>query len=174
VDEGRRLAQERLAHDPQDRDALFSMTIADGLVADYSSLVERRHWNGLGHAQQAQSYAARLLKVDPTANDAYLTNGVSEYLLGSVPFFLRWFIHFDGVEGSKPQAFRQLILVARSGHYLGPFAKVLLSIGYLREGKPRESQTLLSQLVQEFPDNPLYRKELARISDGLRNGTLAP
>jgi hypothetical protein len=172
VNEGQRLAQERLARYPRDRDALLSMTIACGLVADYSSLVERRHWNGLGHAQQAQSYAARLLKADPTAYDAYLTSGVSEYLLGSLPFFLRWFIHFDEVEGSKPQAFHHLTLVARSGHYFRPFAKILLSIGYLREGKPRESQILLSQLVREFPDNPLFRKELARISDGLRNGTL--
>jgi tetratricopeptide (TPR) repeat protein len=174
VNEGQRLAQERLARYPRDRDALFSMTIAAGLVADYSSLVQRRHWSGLGYAQQAQRYAVRLLKVDPTAYDAYLTSGVSEYLLGSLPFFMRWFIHFDEVEGSKPQAFRYLTLVARSGHFFGPFAKVLLSIGYLREGKPRESQILLSQLVREFPDNALYRKELARVSDGLRNGTREP
>ena len=72
------------------------------------------------------------------------------------------------------QAFQHLTLVARSGHYFRPFAKILLAIGYLREGQPRESQVQLSELVREFPENPLFRKELARISDGLRGGTLGP
>jgi hypothetical protein len=55
-----------------------------------------------------------------------------------MPFFLCWLIHFDGVEGSKPQVFQHLTLVAHSGHYFGPFAKILLATGYLREGQPRE------------------------------------
>jgi hypothetical protein len=169
VNEGQQLARDRLAAQPEDRNALFSMCIANGLVADYNALIDKRQWNGLGYAKRSQTYAVRLLKLDPTFYDAYLTTGVSEYLVGSLPFFLRWFVHFDQVQGSKSQAVQNLKLVARSGRYFRPFAKILLAIVYLREGNPWQSQTLLGELAQEFPNNPLYRKELDKISERLRN-----
>jgi predicted Zn-dependent protease len=84
--------------------------------------------------------------------------------VGSLPFFLRWFVRIDGVEGSKDQARVKLTRVAESGHYLKPFAQILLAIYYLREKKPAESQKILAELSRQYPENPLYRRELQRIS----------
>ncbi len=158
----RRHAEARLGANPRDEEALFTMCVVSGVETDYAALVEKRQFGSLTYAKQSQRYAVRLLTENPQYYDAYLTAGVSEYLLGSMPFFLRWFVRFDRVEGNKKKAVDNLKLVARSGLYLKPFAKILLSIIYLREKQPAESERMLREFSHEYPDNPLVRKELAR------------
>ncbi len=157
----RRSAYNRLAKQPRDSEALFTLCVVSGVETDYAALVEKRQWGSLSYAKQSQKYAARLLSQDPTYYDAYLTSGVSEYLLGSIPFFLRWFIRFDQVQGSKQKAIENLELVGRSGRYLKPFAKILLAIIYIREKQPRKSEAMLREYARDYPENPLIRHELA-------------
>jgi hypothetical protein len=146
------------------------MAITQGVIMDYTALVEKHQLSSLAPARRANNYAQQLLKVNPQFYDAYLTTGLNEYLLGSLPFYVRWFVHFDGVNGSKDTGIENLKLVARSGHYLRPFAKILLAVCYLREKQPRETQQLLAGLSSEFPANPLLRKELAKVSSDLAHG----
>ncbi len=160
-------AEKFLAIDPQDRNALFALCMTTGIQTDYTVFVEKRHFSGLAQAKRSHRFALDLLKLDPTFYDAYLTTGLSEYLVGSLPFFVRWFVRFDAVEGSKEQAVRNLELVSERGRYLGPFARILLAVIHLREKRPHESERLLTGLHREFPENPLIRKELARLSERL-------
>jgi tetratricopeptide (TPR) repeat protein len=148
---------------PNDRDALFAMCVVSGMTTDYTALVEKRQMSSLSPAKRANAYAQRLLKLDPNFYDAYLTAGFSEYMIGSLPFFIRWFVHFDNVEGDKQRGVRNLELVAREGRYLGPLAKIFLGIIDLREKKPQEARKLLAELVRDYPQNPLYRKELDKL-----------
>jgi hypothetical protein len=165
-------AKTRLATNPNDRDSLFANCVTAGLVTDYMSLVEKRQFRSLSWARQSHRHAVRLLEVDPDFVDAYLTTGISEYLVGSLPFFVRWLARFDQVEGSKDQAVRNLERVASFGRYLGPFAKICLSLIHLREKRPSRTRQLLQELVQEFPANPLFRKELARLDGKFSKGEL--
>lgn len=164
VKTSQQLAQSRLDADSEDRDALFAMALTTGIETDYAAFVEKRQLASLSHAKESQRYALRLLEAHPTFYDAYLTIGLSEYLYSSLPFFVRWFVHFDQTQGSKEKAVSNLQIVARSGRYLGPFAKILLAVIRLREKMPREAQKLLVELTQEFPENPLFRKELSRLA----------
>jgi len=152
-----------LARNPDDRNALFTMCISQGVATDYMALVEKHQMMSLSPAKRSNSYAQRLLKVDPKFYDAYLTAGFSEYLVGSLPFFVRWFVHFDNVDGSKQRGKDNLTLVAEQGHYLKPFAKILLSIIYFREKNPQESRSLLADLAHDYPANPLIRNEMAKL-----------
>ena len=162
--EGRRLAQARLAAKADDDDALFTMCIVSGVLTDYTSFVEDKHLSSLSNAKEAQRWALALLKSDPTFYDAYLTTGISEYLVGSLPFFVRWFVRFDQVEGSKEQAVHNLELVASKGRYVGPFARILLAIIHLREKRPEVSHRILVELAREYPENPLIRREMEKIA----------
>jgi hypothetical protein len=164
LDDAQRRAEATLKSNPNDRLALFAMVVASGVSTDYMALVEKRQMGSLGPAKRGNGYAQRLLKLDPTFYDAYLTSGFSEYMIGSLPFFIRWFVHFDSVEGDKRRGVHQLEMVARDGHYLKPLAKVFLGIIDLREKKPREAQKLLGELVHDYPANPLYRKELDKLN----------
>jgi hypothetical protein len=163
VDDAQKRAGAVLKTNPNDRDALFAMCVVSGVSTDYMALVEKRQISSLSPAKKANAYAQRLLKLDPKFYDAYLTAGFSEYMVGSLPFFIRWFIHFDNVDGDKQRGVHNLELVAREGHYLRPLAKVFLGIIDLREKKPQEARQLLAELVHDYPRNPLYRKELDKL-----------
>ena len=157
-------AEKALAANPRDRQALFSMSIVEGVTTDYMAFVEKHQIASLSPAKRSNNYAQQLLKLNPPCVDAYITAGISEYMVGSLPFFIRWFVRFDNVEGSKDQGVRNLELVVRDGHYFKPFAKILLGIIHLREKRPRETEKLLESLAHDYPSNPLFRKELARIN----------
>ena len=112
--------------------------------------------------RQSQTISLRLLKSHPDYADAELSGGACEYLLGSMPFFVKWFLRIDGVEGQKSAAARKLERVATSGRYLGPFARILLAIVHLREKQPALRFAILDQLSRDFPENPLFRSRPKR------------
>ena len=156
-----------LQANPNDRAALFAMCVAQGVATDYMALVEKRQIASLGVAKRSNIYAQRLLKLDPTFYDAYLSAGISEYMVGSLPFFIRWFVHFDNINGSKEKGIENLQKVAKGGHFFRPFSKILLGIIALREKHPNEAVRLLADLTREYPENPLFRKELNKLSTKL-------
>jgi hypothetical protein len=152
---------------PDDPQALFAMCIAQGVATDYMAFVEKKQFSSLSVAKRSNGYAQQLLRVDPKFYDAYLTAGISEYMIGSLPFFVKWFIHFDNVAGSKDRGVDRLKLVAREGHYFKPFSKIMLSIIALREKRPQEAQQWLTELARDYPENRLFRQELAKVSTKL-------
>jgi len=174
VGKAQQLANARLAASPGDKDALFALCISEGLVSDYKALVEKKQLRSLSNVRQAHGYALRLLEADPNFQDAYLSTGVSEYLIGSLPFFIRWFVRIDQVDGSKQVAIRNMEQVAAHGRYLAPLAEILLAIVYLREKQPEKTVRILDDLCRKFPENPLFRKELAKVTEKLRTGELKP
>jgi hypothetical protein len=172
LDRSRELAQARLAIEPDDEDAMFALCMADGLLTDYLGLIEKRGLKSFSAARAANRHAQRLLELDPEYYDAHLSNGVNEYLVGSLPFFVRWFVRMEGIEGDKGVAMTRLELVAERGAYLGPFARILMSIMSLREDKPGQALELLQGLNHEYPENPLIRHELAKLSAKMAAGEL--
>jgi predicted Zn-dependent protease len=158
---------QRLAgtQNPQDTSALFALCVAEGMVTDYKAFVEKRRWASFSHARQSHNYALDLLRRDPRFVDALLTTGLTEYLLGSLPFFIRWFVRFPQTQGSKQKAIENLQRLSKEGLYLGPFARILLAIIYLREKRPQDSIKTLEMLANEFPENPLIKKELGKVRE---------
>lgn len=168
VDEARRRAEARLQSSPNDRDALFALCMAAGVMADYTALVERKQLRGLLMEREVQTYAGRLIALTPPVYDAYHVMGVLEYVNSRVPFFVRWFVRFKQIEGSEKKAIEYLQIVVNRGRYYGPFAKVLLAVLHLRGNRPAEARTLLVDLARQFPENPLFPKELAGVDALLR------
>jgi hypothetical protein len=162
--ETRRIAGGRLVSEPGDRDAMFAMCMATGIESDYTILVEKRYIRSFSLSKQSQMYARQLLTLDPPVYDAYLTLGSVEYVVGSMNFFFRLFVHFDQVKGSKQQGVENLKKVVEHGRYYPPFAKILLSVIYLRENQPKLALPLLAELEQAYPENPLIRSEVVRVN----------
>jgi hypothetical protein len=152
---------------PTDKNALFALCIAQGVTADYMALIEKRQFGSLSPTKKGNSYAQQLLKLDPKYADAYVTAGFSEYVLGSLPFFVKWFVHWDGVSGSKELGKQHLETAARDGHYLKAFAKILLAIAAVREKRMPDAQKIMADLTRDYPGNPLFRKELAKLNGRL-------
>ena len=157
------LAQMRLQTNPYDTNALFAMTLSVGMQADYASLIDKHQVESLKMIRDADSYAKKLLVVAPDAADAYLTLGAANYIIGSLPAYKKLFLAFAGIHGDKKVGIQQLEIAAEHGHYLRPFAKIMLALAALREKKTEVARTQLTELVAEFPENPLFASELAKL-----------
>lgn len=151
--------------DPGDLNALFAMTLSLGLQADYASLIDKQQLESLAMIRKADTYAKRLLAANPDAADAYLMLGAANYIIGSLPAFKRFFLHFKGISGDKRRGLEQLEIAALKAHYLRPFAKMVLALAALREKKYPVARIQLMELVDEFPQNPLFAGELAKLAE---------
>lgn len=158
------LARLRLKTNPDDANALFAMTLSVGMQADYASLIDKKQRDSLRMIREANKFAKKLLVVAPEGTDAYLTLGTANYIIGSLPGGKRFFLRFAGIRGDKRLGIKQIEIAAASGRYLRPFAKILLALAALREKKPEVARTQLTELVAEFPQNPLFASELAKLN----------
>jgi len=111
-------------------------------------------------------WAEKLLAADSTCYDAYLALGAENYILGIKPVLTRWVLKLGGARADSQEGERQLRITAEKGHYLEPFAKLLLAVAALRNYDTSTARMLLTELRQDFPDNPLYSYELSKLGDG--------
>ncbi len=166
VQKAENLAQSRLAKDPRDKNSLFAMTLCNGLQADYAALIDKRNVASLRYTKEASKWADKTLAIDPQYYDAHIAGGISKYLIGSMAAPVRWLVRLGGIAGDKQEGIKELKLVADRGHYLAPFADILLAIAYVRDHDKQHARQLLSQLHDEFPANPLFSQEMARLDKG--------
>lgn len=157
------LANKVLAKNSQDKNALFAQVLANGLRSDYAAMIEKRNLASLSYMKTSRTLAEQLLAIDPTCYDAYLAIGLENYLLGSSAAPVRWVLRMTGSHTDKEEGMQRLRLTADKGHYLAPFARLLLAVAALRDKDRQTARTLLAALAMEFPGNLLYAKELARI-----------
>jgi hypothetical protein len=163
LDQADSRAHLRLTKNPKDRDALLAMTMSSGLKADYAALIEKRNLASLHYTKEATGWAEQLQAVDPDCYDAHLATGVSQYIIGSMAAPIRWLVRLGGVSSDKQKGIADLQLTAQHGHYLAPFARILLSIAYVREKDKARARELLVSLRNEFPQNTLFTQEIARL-----------
>ena len=166
LDRADALSNARLSKNASDHDGLFAHTLALGLRADYAALVEKRNLASLQYTRDSKASAEKLLALHPSCYDAYLATGISDYVIGNMSAPVRWLLHVGGYSGDKHRGIASLEVTAEKGHYLAPFARLLLAIAYLRDKDVNHAKDLLRGLQQEFPSNQLFTRELARLDQG--------
>ena len=157
------LAQLQFKKNPEDPNALFAMSLSLGMEADYASLIDKHQLDSLKKIREADTYAKKLLVVAPDAADAYLGLGTANYFIGNLPGPKKFFLGVFGIHGNKKAGIQQIEIAADHGHYLRPFAKIMLALAALREQDTEVARTQLSDLVAEFPENSLFASELAKL-----------
>jgi hypothetical protein len=157
------LAHARLAKNARDRDALFAVTLSNGLQADYTALIEKRNFASLRFTREAASSAQQLLGICSDCYDALLATGFSKYIIGSMSAPVRWILRLGGLPADKQGGIADLQTTAARGHYLAPFARILLAIAYVREKDKTRALQLLRDLQRDYPANALFPREIARL-----------
>jgi hypothetical protein len=163
--QAREQAKKLLKSNPKDIHGLLALTIADGMESDYDAIIIKKQLPGLSMMRQAEADAKTLLAIDPTEQDANVALGMSNYVIGSLPSYKRAFLWFGGLHGDKQRGMDQMGSAAEHGHYLQPFAKVMLALAYEREHKPEQARELLSELAVQFPRNSVFARELALVDN---------
>lgn len=157
------LADAALQRSGDDPNALFVKSLTFGLRADNAGLVEKRSLAALSYTKEGRAWADRLVQADPQAFDAYLGPGVENYLLSLKPAPMRVLLRITGSNVDREKGIEEIRKTASNGHYLEPFAKLLLAVAALRDNNPARARELLAELHRRFPDNELYTRELNRL-----------
>ncbi|MGA8836592.1 MAG: hypothetical protein WCF74_06370 [Candidatus Sulfotelmatobacter sp.] len=163
IDRADALAHVRLNRNGKDQDALFALTLSSGLQADYAALIEKKNLASLHYTKEASAWAQQLLAVCSNCYDAQLATGFSKYIIGSMSAPVRWLMRMGGLPGDKKGGIADLQLTAQHGHYLAPFARILLAIAYVRDKDKIRALELLASLRVQFPGNTLFPREIARL-----------
>jgi len=163
MEKAARIAGQILTRSPEDENALFASILNLGLRADYDALVDKRYLASLEDMKQGRGIAEKLLALDPGYGDANLAIGVENYSLSLKPAPLRWLLQLGGAQTGREVGLEKIRLTAEEGHYLKPYARLLLAVAALRDKKPEEAKRILLELTHEFPGNRLYSEELAKL-----------
>jgi hypothetical protein len=144
--------------------ALLANVLRVALQANYDALIDKRQWQALNEIKEARIQADALVTKYPASVDAFLAMGVENYLLSQKTAPLRMVLRWTGAHTDKETGLAKLRIVAAQGHYFKPYAKILLAIAALRDGRKAEAKGLLSELAAQFPANGLFRDELKKLS----------
>jgi hypothetical protein len=163
IDQSNRLADAALQRNPNDSNALYCKAVTSGMQADWASLIDRHEYGAYKFSELASKYAKQALAINPTLYDANLAVGIENYMLSLKPAPIRWILGMAGAGTNKAEGVRLLKLTAEQGHYLAPFARLMLAVGELRDGRVQQGKAILVGLSQEFPQNTLYQRQIARL-----------
>jgi len=158
-----RLADEALQKSRADSNALFVKSLILGLRADDAGLIEKQPLAALSYTKEARIFAERLVQAKPDAADAYFGPGIENYPLSLKAAPLRVLLRVTGSNVDREKGLEEIRETALHGHYLEPFAKLLLACAALRDKNPVRARELLWGLHKRFPDNELYTREIDRI-----------
>jgi hypothetical protein len=158
----RQLAASRQKSNPNDGEALFALTLAAGMESDASTILEKKHLEGLRRMKEANKYGKQLLTQHPDATDAYVALGIANYIIGSLNGGARFALWFDGVHGDKKLGMEQVAKTSENGRYLQPFAKIMLALAARREKQPALATKLLRELTEQYPGSALFAAEYAK------------
>ena len=75
---------------------------------------------------------------------------------------VRWFFVWTACPATQG-GIADLQTTADHGHYLAPFARILLAIAYVRQKDNPRALEMLSGLQREFPGNTLFPREIAHL-----------
>jgi hypothetical protein len=161
-----RQAQERadsiLLENPTDASAFFANSLAWGLTTDYAAFVEKRQLTSLSYAKTSHSYAKRLITVDKSFGDAYLTTGPQRVHPRQPPLLCQMVRQVR-----RHQRLQAVAIENLNRRQKRPLSRPLRPHPPRRRRPPRkeepEARDWLHGLVRDYPENPLLKHELERL-----------
>jgi hypothetical protein len=143
--------------------ALYALGVSQTHRANLSLLVDKEWRVALKTGGEARRLHALAIERDKNFVDAMLVPSFHEYIVGSLPIYLKALGFLVGFTGDKAKGIQGLKTVAKYGTRAKLEAKVLLALVENREGRPAAAAEIMRGLEQEFPTNHLYRRELATL-----------
>ena len=151
----------RLVKDSKDVEALYYNASALGIRAAYGTSVKRSFTRSIGDANESIKLQRQVIKLDPGYIDAYLSIGLYEYVIDSLPGGLKFFARLAGLKGSKQKGIEQLERVTREGKYTADDARVVLLGIYSKENQLDRALEIISYMAKQYPRNYLFGIERA-------------
>jgi tetratricopeptide (TPR) repeat protein len=161
------LSEDRIRKNDRDVSALYQSGASHALRSTYSFLVEKAFMEALREAAAARRAQARVVELDRNFLDAHLTLGVYQYIVASLPFYLRAVGFVNGFHGDRTGGLEEIESVARGGTSSRYDGKILLAVLYRREREAQKALPLLEELAERFPGNYLFLFEQVQMYSDL-------
>ncbi len=163
ADEAIHEADARIAHNPNDVDALFARGWVRSLKCAYIAMVERAYGAGFRLATKAKDDEERVLELDPDYVDAKLVTGVYQYVVGALPWPFKLMIGFAGITGSKTRGLAMLKDAGNRGVITSIESRTVIALFLRREAKYKEAIEVVRGLKSLYPRDFLFCLEEANL-----------
>jgi len=164
LERAEKLAQDRLNRDANDSRALLALSLSNGLHGDDLCIFTKRDLKAISYIKTATGYSEKLLAQSPDSYDAYVATGMGKYIVGRKSAPVRWVLRLGGIKGDEQEGMKELAMAAEHARYLAPFARILVAFEDVRRNNPADARKKLEDLHQQFPNNPLFQEELAKLN----------
>jgi hypothetical protein len=168
IAKSRELGEKYLAEHPGDLDARYYVAGCEGALGVFALTIDRDYMSALRYGKAAYLGERALVQENPEFWDAYLTVGTYEYVLGNIPWYLKWIATIAGYHGSERRGFEYLVIAADKGEFVGNDARVLLMVLYVREGYYNYALQVAQELHKRYPENFLLHVNQAQILERMR------
>jgi len=173
LDQCRALAQRVLDSNPQNQDAMYFLGAANGIQASFSITIDRSLRKAFSFGNKAYEYERRLFRINPGYYDAYMTLGMYEYIVGSIPWYLKFLAVIAGYHGTKDQGFKYIDLAVAKGEYVKTDAKILQMVLRTYENRPKEALRDAQELHRDYPRNFIFQINIGQILEKLNQSDKA-
>ncbi len=156
-------AQAGIDRNASDLRSIYALGVAYGLRGNAGFLVRKAYMSALRDATSARKLCNQVVEKDPRFVDAKMVQGAHDYIVGSLPGYVRFLGFLSGIRGDKEGGIRTLLQVARNGTNNKMDAKILLGVIYRRERRPQDALPLLAEITVRYPRNFLFRLEQSQM-----------
>lgn len=163
MEECRDKSQSMLEKEPGHKDARYFLGAYYGIRASFAITVDHSVKQAFDYGKKAYKYHHGLVEEDPTYYDAYMSVGMYEYVVGNLPWYVKWLANIFGYSGSEARGFEYLNKAKEKGSYVATDAAVLQMVLYVREERYKDALANVRQLHERYPRNYLLHINQAQV-----------
>jgi len=152
-----------LSKNRNDKDGRYFMATAYGLRASFAITIDHSLREAFTYGNKCYSLTKQLTGEDPAYYDAYMSRGIYEYIVGLIPWYMRWMAFVIGMHGGKEEGLAHLKLAAEKGQYVHDQAELASMVLGVRERKYAEALELARDMSTRFPRSYLFPINIAQI-----------
>jgi tetratricopeptide (TPR) repeat protein len=153
-----------LKKNPKDIHALYAKGIANATLASFEASAKRAYFAAGSKAKTARNLHQQVLELDPNYDDARLSVGAFNYVVGVIPGLIRAVLWPLGLRSDgKDVGIQQLETAAAKGKTTSTDARMMLIVVYNREKRFDQALQTVNTLHQRYPRNFIFELSKASI-----------
>ncbi len=156
-------AEKYLEAHPGDKEARYYLGSCQGALGVFAFTIERSYRKALKHGRETYRIQREIVDEDPDFIDAYMTLGSYEYVVGNLPWYIKWIATLAGYHGTEARGFEYVARAAREGYFVKDDARLLLMVMYVREDENEYALEVAQQLHRRYPENYMFHLNQAQI-----------
>jgi hypothetical protein len=127
----------------------------------YYVYITRSYYRAMRAGLKGYDYVKPAYGLRPNYADCLIGIGAYNYFAGSLPLVIKIFAWMFTEPGDKDKGIEQLKIAAQKGEYGQTEAKTVLLGAYYNEKRFEEYRQLLTELIEQYPSNPVFISWLA-------------